>query len=108
MSKPITAWKRALFGAGLSVLSLSARAGPEGRYQAVPIDPGSGYGAEKALILDTVTGHLWIWVESAAVETDSGGRFLIYQGQVQPGRAMGEIIDKQEWPAAPAASPTKK
>ena len=87
-----------------SVLLLAAfplMAGPEGRYQAIPIDPGQGYGAEKALILDTVGGHLWIWIESAAAETEPGGRYLIYQGQLTPGKEMGEIIEKQEWPPRP-------
>jgi len=79
-------WKCALLIAGVLASSTPAQAGPEGRYQAVPIDPGSGYGAEKVLILDTITGHLWIWVESAAVETDSGGRFLIYQTRARCSR----------------------
>ena len=94
--------KRMLVAAGLLLLSGTALAVSEGRYQAVPIDPGEGYGAEKALILDTVSGHLWIWIESPTVDDDPGGRFLIYQGQLVPGKQMGDIIEKQEWPAKPA------
>jgi hypothetical protein len=80
-----------------------AAAAQEGRYQAVPIDGGAEYGTEKALILDTVAGHLWIWVESPAVNDEPGGRYLIYQGQLEPGKTMGQVIDRQEWrTSAPA------
>lgn len=84
-------------------VTLPAVAGPEGRYQGIPIDGGLDYGAEKALLLDTVAGHLWIWVESPAVNDEPGGRYLIYQGQLEPGKEMGQIIERQEWPAQPAA-----
>jgi hypothetical protein len=76
-------------------------ASPEGRYQAIPIDTGVDYGTEKALILDTVAGHLWIWVESPSVNGEPGGRYVIYQGQLEPGQDMGQIMDKQEWGAVP-------
>ena len=94
--------KRMLVTLCLLFASVAAWAVSEGRYQAIPIDPGEGYGAEKALILDTVSGHLWIWIESPTVDDDPGGRFLIYQGQLVPGKTMGDIIAKQEWPAKPA------
>ena len=94
--------KRFVVALGLLVASSAAMAVSEGRYQAIPIDPGEGYGAEKALILDTVAGHLWVWIESPTVDTDPGGRFLIYQGQLVPGKKMGDIIEKQEWPSKPA------
>lgn len=95
--------KRILIICALGALAGTVMAASlEGRYQAIPIDPGQGYGAEKALILDTVAGHLWIWIESPAVDDDPGGRFLIYQGQLVPGKTMGDIIEKQEWPAKPA------
>ena len=94
--------KKILITLGLLCASGAAGAVSEGRYQAIPIDPGEGYGAEKALILDTVAGHMWIWIESPTVDTDPGGRFLIYQGQLVPGKKMGDIIEKQDWPAKPA------
>ena len=95
-------FKRIFVALVLLLTSGVAVAVSEGRYQAIPIDPGEGYGAEKALILDTVAGHMWIWIESPTVDADPGGRFLIYQGQLVPGKKMGDIIEKQEWPAKPA------
>ncbi len=79
----------------------------ESRYQAVPINAGSDFGTEKALILDTMEGHLWIWTESPATDTETGGRYIIYQGQLFPGKEIGDVVLKQEWspPAAPATSP---
>lgn len=84
----------------LGLWPLLAVAGPEGRYQAIPIDGGLDYGADKALLLDTVAGHLWIWVESPALDGEPGGRYLIYQGQLEPGTEMGQVMQRQEWPAA--------
>ena len=94
--------KRCVIALALVFTSTVVMAVSEGRYQAIPIDPGAGYGAEKALIVDTVAGHLWVWIESPTVDSDPGGRFLIYQGQLVPGKKMGDIIEKQEWPAKPA------
>lgn len=70
----------------------------EPRYQAIPVGQGYEFGAEKVMILDTESGHLWLWVESPATREESGGRYLIYQGQARPGREVGEIIGSQEWP----------
>lgn len=71
----------------------------ESRYQAIPVGQGYEFGAEKVMILDTESGHLWLWVESPATREESGGRYLIYQGQARPGREVGEIIGSQEWPS---------
>ena len=81
------------------VLLFSAGANAESRYQVVPLHPGYEFGTEKALILDTVAGHMWIWVESPAVDKRDGGRYLIYQGQLERGREMGDIVSEQHWPA---------
>ena len=69
----------------------------EQRYQAVPLNPGYEFGTEKAFLLDTVAGHMWIWVESPSVGDKNGGRYLIYQGQLRPGKNVGEIIEQQNW-----------
>ncbi len=90
--------KRLLFITLFLVDTSAAVAAQEGRYQAIPIDGGLDYGTEKALILDTVAGHLWIWVESPAVGEEPGGRYVIYQGQLEPGTEMGDVMLKQEWP----------
>ena len=81
----------------LALVTGSTAAGD--RYQAVPLNPGYEFGTEKALILDTVAGHMWIWTESPATDERPGGRYVIYQGQLVPGREMGEVVMKQEWPA---------
>jgi hypothetical protein len=86
--------------AGLLLAGVAAGALAEERYQAVPIDSGTEFGTEKALILDTLAGHLWIWTESPATSEEPGGRYVIYQGQLVPGRQMGEIVLKQEWPVS--------
>lgn len=93
--------QRYLPTAALLFAATLAAAAQEGRYQAIPIDTGFDHGTEKALILDSVAGHLWIWVESPAVNGEPGGRYIIYQGQLEPGQDMGQIIDKQEWGAMP-------
>lgn len=80
------------------LLGLPGLAIADGRYQAVPIDPGSEFGTEKALILDTLAGHLWIWTESPATDEEPGGRYIIYQGQLVPGDRIGDVVLKQEWP----------
>jgi len=67
----------------------------EGRYQAVPIyNPSDSSG--KVLILDTQNGQIWTWTEVGASSSGAAGRFLIYQGQIRPGRKPGEIVEQQE------------
>jgi hypothetical protein len=98
-------------GISLAAVVWSALAAADGRYQAVPIGAGSDFGTEKALILDTVAGHMWIWTESPATVDEPGGRYIIYQGQLVPGDNIGDVVLKQEWPTptpAAAAAPTKK
>ena len=65
----------------------------EGRYQAVPVyNPSDG--SSKVFIVDTQNGQLWTWMEVGASSSGAAGRFLIYQGQVRPGKRMGEIIEE--------------
>lgn len=91
------------------VLASTAQARADERYQAVPIDSGTEFGTEKALIIDTVAGHMWIWTESPATDEEPGGRYVIYQGQLVPGSEMGEVVLKQEWPVdKPQVAPVAK
>jgi hypothetical protein len=69
----------------------------DGRYQMLPLGDQMGIGAEKIVILDTVSGHLWTWTEHAATRAQGGGRYLIYQGQVTPERQAGDVVRKEEW-----------
>ena len=43
-----------------AALLASAAGQADARYQIVPLHPGYEFGTEKAMILDTVAGHLWI------------------------------------------------
>ena len=81
--------------------SVVINAAAEQRYQAVPLNPGYEFGTEKAFLLDTLAGHMWIWVESPSIGDKEGGRYLIYQGQLQPGKTVGEIIQQQTWSGRP-------
>jgi len=83
---------------GCALLLSAAAVHADERYQAVPIDSGTEFGTEKALIIDTLAGHMWIWTESPATDEEPGGRYIIYQGQLTPGTEMGEVVLKQEWP----------
>jgi hypothetical protein len=98
--------------AGMLIVAHSAASTAEERYQAIPISSGSDFGTEKALIIDTAAGHLWIWTESPATDTEPGGRYIIYQGQLVPGNEIGDVVLKQEWPVAkpemPPPTPARK
>lgn len=84
---------RNFIAAGLLVAPFVAHA--EGRYQAVPVyNPSDG--SSKVFILDTQNGQLWTWMEVGASSSGAAGRFLIYQGQVRPGKQMGEIVDESK------------
>jgi hypothetical protein len=84
-----------------------AMAASEGRYQIVPLtDDSGGIGSDRVFILDSVAGHMWTWTEVPAGNGSTGGRFLIYQGQVRPGARIGDVVEQQDWqpepePAAP-------
>lgn len=77
----------------LCLILAAPLAAAEGRYQAVPIyNPSDG--SSKIFILDTQNGQMWTWMEVGASSSGAAGRFLIYQGQVRPGKRMGEIVDE--------------
>lgn len=98
IARLFSARRASAFAASLLALLASAGLKADQRYEVVPLHPGYEFGTEKALILDTVAGHLWIWVESPAVGKRDGGRYVIYQGQLEPGREMGDIVLQQQWP----------
>lgn len=93
----------------LSVLALAAALATPARaierYQIAPLAAGDTFAPDKALILDVESGHLWLWIETPGNEQTGGSRMLIYQGQVRPGREMGDIIEKQDWAPSPAPAP---
>ena len=88
---------RIIFALILLMMAMMQPVIAEQRYQAVPLNPGYEFGTEKAFLLDTLAGHMWIWVESPSIGDKAGGRYLIYQGQLQPGKNVGEIIHQQQW-----------
>ncbi len=100
MMKTMRALARVAAVAAIALLALAAIPAHAGeRYQMISLSAGAGFAPDKALILDTASGHLWLWVENAGSDDQGGSRYLIYQGQLRPGTEMGEIIERQEWPA---------
>ncbi len=69
----------------------------QSRYQVISLSEGVDMGSEKVMILDSTSGHLWTWTESPSSRGSAGGRVIIYQGQVRPGKRLGEVIERQEW-----------
>ncbi|MGH8580507.1 MAG: hypothetical protein ACREVK_10450 [Gammaproteobacteria bacterium] len=69
----------------------------QARYQIISLSEGVDFGSEKVMILDTTAGHLWTWTESPSSRGNAGGRVIIYQGQVRPGKRIGDVIERQEW-----------
>jgi hypothetical protein len=98
-----------LLALALGSAAFVAEAASEGRYQVLPLtDAAGGIGSDRVFIIDTVSGHLWTWTEVPAGNGSTGGRFLIYQGQVKPGSRIGEVIEKQDWQPEPeAAAPAR-
>ncbi len=73
-----------------------------GRYQAVSLPP-SRLGHQElpnVLILDTATGHLWLWHQEAtsvplkASEPVKVETFLNYMGIIRTGKKAGDLIEK--------------
>ena len=80
-----------------TAVALLAPAGAAaGRYQVQTFD-SVGLGPERALVIDSDTGHLWLWLERPASACHDGERLLVYQGQVRPGRDVGEVVARQSW-----------
>jgi len=98
-----------LLAVTLGLAALPSVAASEGRYQVLPLtDAAGGIGSDRVFIIDTVSGHLWTWTEVPAGNGSTGGRFLIYQGQVKPGSRIGEMIEQQDWQPEPEAPATAR
>ena len=93
--------------AALISLAVPGLVHADGRYQMLPLGDQMGIAAEKIVILDTVSGHLWTWTEHAATHGQGGGRYLIYQGQVKPGTQAGDVVRKEEWGGRGVRSPAR-
>ena len=87
----------------LTVLSLPLHAGEPGRYEAIALHEGGAVGQSgtlkpKVLIIDTADGHLWTWSEHQLLDATEEGRAygsaIIYQGQLRPGRKMGDVVQQ--------------
>lgn len=97
---------RSSFAAGLALVAIGVTpcAAAEGRYQVVNIPEMMEPGSAKVFVLDTESGHMWTWSEQAATPGGRGGRFVIYQGQLRPGKLLGDVIASEEWGESPAVS----
>lgn len=87
---------RAAMALALAVTT-GAGAAAQGRYEVVNIPDMLDPGAAKVFILDTESGHMWTWSEEAATPGQPGGRFVIYQGQLRPGKLFGDVISSEQW-----------
>lgn len=86
--------KRIFACAALSLaLPAAARADDIGRYQAIPMPRADNNLHTQALIVDTKDGHLWLWSSAPGIGGQQQIESLIYEGQLKPGKSMGEVID---------------
>jgi len=81
----------------------SAWADDDGRYRAVVLHEGgqsgqSGSLTPKVFVIDSRDGHMWILEQNTKLHDPEGGfaigSVLTYQGQVKPGKKMGEIVEQ--------------
>ncbi len=82
----------AAFGV-LLALATPAAADEVGRYQAIPMPRADNGQYTQALILDTKDGHLWLWNAHPGLGGQTQIETLIYEGQVKPGKNMGDVIE---------------
>ncbi|RLA24530.1 MAG: hypothetical protein DRQ62_04905 [Gammaproteobacteria bacterium] len=90
----------------LSALLLSHPASAEedyGRYRAIVLEEGgkpnsSGSVVPRVFIIDSKEGHMWTLDQKAKLHDLKGtftlGTILTYQGQVRPGKKMGDIVEQ--------------
>ncbi|BCG63949.1 MAG: hypothetical protein methR_P1701 [Methyloprofundus sp.] len=74
-----------------------------GRYRAIVLHDGgqstkSGNLIPKVFIMDSQEGHMWVLDQNTKLNNPNGhfslGTVLTYQGQVRPGKKMGEIVEQ--------------
>ncbi len=89
----------------LGVLSVTPAIAEEqyGRYRAIVLHDGgqstqSGNLIPKVFIMDSQEGHMWVLDQNTKLNNPNGhfslGTVLTYQGQVRPGKKMGEIVEQ--------------
>jgi len=75
----------------------------DGRYRAVVLHEGGQSGqpgslTPKVFVIDSRDGHMWILEQNTKLHDPEGGfaigSVLTYQGQVKPGKKMGEIVEQ--------------
>ncbi len=99
-------WAGVLLMLGVMLcVSIPARAAEDGRYRAVVLHEGGRsdqYGAliPKVFILDSRDGHMWTWEQNSRLSGEKGsisfGTVLTYQGQIKPGKQMGEVMEQRQ------------
>ncbi|WP_428352997.1 hypothetical protein [Methyloprofundus sp.] len=74
-----------------------------GRYRAIVLDEGgntnsSGSVVPRVFIIDSKEGHMWTLDQKTKLHGVKGeftlGTILTYQGQVRPGKKMGDIVEQ--------------
>ncbi|WP_305910106.1 hypothetical protein Q9L42_001950 [Methylomarinum sp. Ch1-1] len=85
------------------LLPISVEAEEDGRYHAIVLHEGgrtgqSGSFMPKVFIIDSKQGHMWTWEQKTKLQTPKGefalGTVLTYQGQVRPGKQIGDMVDQ--------------
>lgn len=85
-------------------LSFSVVADEDSRYRAIVLHEGgrsgqSGSFMPKVFIIDSRDGHMWTWEQKTKLQGSKGGfalgTVLTYQGRVQPGKNMGDIVAQE-------------
>jgi len=69
-----------VFAVLVALMVSTAFADDVGRFQAIPLKDSSTF------IVDTKEGHMWVWALGE----------LVYQGILQPGKTMGEVVLYEE------------
>jgi len=91
-----------LFSGVLVLCGSVAEADDNERYQAFVLQRAGGSSGSVSLmpsvfIIDSRDGHMWIWEKNMPLPGSDANRgfgtLITYQGQVKPGKKIGEIIN---------------